>query len=306
MGLLKVIQRQQTSFGTAYSTIDPAIEDLNLHGYSIYGVSNSSATSTDLQIYLSKLKGYAQEEILESILQEAEDFCVEDKFAQSIRQWLDDAGSQWLWIQGPSSTDFSTLVCASTLGSAHEAKVATLEYFCQQEVAQSTADMAETELLLRLTYSFIYQLVKFSLTNSSNTMKKMLGGFDRLDGTIGSLREAFIILQELLTTRSEDFLIVIDGVHLLDTLTGKETGNQAYELLDILRQCNRSSVNHLSSTKVLLGTPGQTPLLENSTMFDEQLDAMRSTKGALCLRTMLSIDDFHNPGELGEPRLSRG
>jgi hypothetical protein len=199
-----------------------------------------------------------------------------------------------LWIQGPLSTEFSTLVCASILGAAHEAKVATLGYFCQQEVAQSATDMTEMELLLRLAYSVTYQLVKFSLADSSNTIKEIPGDFDRLDGTIGSLREAFIILRELLVTRSMDFLIVIDGVHLLDTLSGKEIGHQAYELLDILRQCNnKSSVNRLSSTKVLLGTRGQTPLLENLTVFNEQLDAMRSTKGALCLRTMLSAGDFH-------------
>ena len=293
MSLLKVIQQQQTTFGTVYSTIHPATEDPNLPGYSADGVSNSSAASADLQIYVSKLKDYTQEEILESILQEAEDFCVEDKFARDIRQWFDDAGSQWLWIQGPLSTEFSTLVCASILGAAHEAKVATLEYFCQQEAARSATDMTEMELLLRLTYSVIYQLVQFSLADSSNTVKEIPVGFDRLDGTIGSLQEAFIILRELLITRSMDFLIVIDGVHLLDTLSGKEIGHQAYELLDILRQCNKSSVNHLSSTKVLLGTPGQTPLLENLTVFNEQLDAMRSTKGALCLRTMLSADDFH-------------
>ena len=194
--------------------MDPATEDLNLPGYSIYGVSNSLAASTDLKNYLSKLKGYAQDDILESILQEAEDLCVEDKFAQDIRQWLGDAGSQWLWIQGPSSSNLSALVCASILGAAHEAKVATLEYFCQQEAAQSATNMAETELLLRLTYSLIYQLMKFSLADSSNSINEILGGFDRLDGTIGFLREAFIIFRELLITRSEDFLIVIDGVHL--------------------------------------------------------------------------------------------
>jgi hypothetical protein len=294
MSLLGVIQQQNTSFKTEYLIPNLAVDGSDPPGYSSNNdeALHSTGKSAALQQYLAKLESYSQEEILVCTFQDAEDFCVEDRFARDIGFWLEDLGGPWLWIQGPSSTDFSTMVCASVLGAAHKAQVPTLHYFCQQEVTQSATNITETELLLRLTCSIIYQIIKLCQFNSSGVISKLRGDFNRLDGTVMSVPEALKILRELLTSRSTDFLIIIDGVNLIDNTSGGEIGNQAYELLEILRQCNKSSVNQLSRSKVLLGTPGQTPLLEVVTEFDEQLDAMRSTKGALCLRTLLSENDF--------------
>jgi hypothetical protein len=294
MSLLGVIQQQHTSFKTEFLRPNLAVDGSDPPGYSsdTDGALHSTATPAALQRYSAKLESYSQEEIIMCTFQDAEDFCVEDRFARDISFWLEDLGAPWLWIQGPSSTDFSTMACASILRAAQEAQVPALHYFCQQEVAQSATNITETELLLRLTYSIIYQIIKFCQFNPLSVISKLRGDFNRLDGTVTSVPESLKILRELLTARSTDFLIIIDGVNLIDNTSGGEIRNQAYELLEILRQCNKSSVNQLSRSKVLLGTPGQTPLLENLTEFNEQLDAMRSTKGALCLRTMLSVNDF--------------
>jgi hypothetical protein len=294
MSLLGVIQQQNIRFKTEYLTPNLAVDGPDPPGYSSDNdeALHSTRTSAALQQFLTKLESYSQEEILVRAFQDAEEFCVEDRFARDISFWLQDLGGPWLWIQGPSSTDFSTMVCASILGAAYEAQVPTLHYFCQQEVTQSATNITETELLLRLTYSIIYQIIKFHQFNSSGFINKLRGDFNRLDGTVSSVTESLKILRDLLSARSTDFLIIIDGVNLIDNSSGGEIGNQAYELLEILRQCNKSSVNQLSRSKVLLGTPGQTPLLEIVTEVNEQLDAMRSTNGALCLRTMLSVDDF--------------
>lgn len=293
MSLLRVIQQQQSTFRLGSSTPNLGVESLDPPRYNYDSHLNRTISSADIQMCLEKLKPYAQqEEMLSHALQAADNFFVEDRFARDIRFWLEDMGEQWLWIQGPSTSEFSTLACASILGAAHEAKVFTLHYFCQQEVAQSTTSLTETELLLRLVYCIIYQCIEFSLDSPSN-LSHIVRRIDHLDGKVESLPEAFVILERLLAERSRELLIVLDGLHLIDDLRSPSTKSQAHDFLNLLRQCNKSSVNQLSKTKVILGTPGQTPLIQDSTQIEEQLDAMRTSEGGLCLRSMLSVDDFY-------------
>jgi hypothetical protein len=289
MSLLNIVHKQQTNFRMDYPALNSSVDGQEPPGYTTEQLPRSTATLGVLQNGLGKLRSCAQEDILSSILEEAETFCVEDRFARDIQFWVQDFEAGLLWVQGPLSQDFSALACASILGAAQEADIPTLQYFCRQEVAQSPTNLDETDLLVRLTYSFIYQLLKFSLDDLSSRDGLRLGNIHQLDGSAGSLAEALVILQGLLAARSQDFLIIIDGVHLIEDPSIRD---QAYVLFDTLRQCNKTSVNGLSMSKILLGTSGQTPLLENMIGVDEQLDATRSTKGALCLRTTLSAEDF--------------
>jgi hypothetical protein len=289
MSLLNAMHKQQTNFRMDYPVLNSSVDGQEPPSYTTEQVPRSPKTLEDLQHGLEKLRHYAQEDILSSILEEAENFCVEDRFARDIQFWLQDFEAQLLWVQGPLSQDYSTLACASVLGAAQEAGIPTLQFFCQQEVAQNLTNLSETELLIRLTYSIIYQLLRYSIRDLSSKGDPALGNIDHLDGSTESLPEVLAILRELLTTRSKDFLIIIDGVHLIDDPSIRD---QAYVFFDTLRQCNKTSVNGLSMSKILLGTSGQTPVLENMVGVDEQLDATRSTKGALCLRTTLSAEDF--------------
>jgi len=290
MSLLRVMHQQQSSFRMDYPALNSSFDGQEPPSYNTDHLPRSAATLEDLQHGLEKMGPYAQEDILiSSILEQAETFCVEDRFARDMQFWLQDCEARILWVQGPLSQDFSALVCAGILGAAREAKIPTLQYFCQQEVAQSLTNLNATELLVRLTYSIIYQLLEFALRDLPSKGDLAPVNINHLDGSIESLPEALVVLRELLAARSKDFLIIIDGIHLIDALSIK---NQVCVFFDTLQQCNKTPVNELSASKILLGTSGQTPLLEQLIGVDEQLDATRSTKGAICLRTTLSAEDF--------------
>jgi len=204
--------------------------------------------------------------------------------------------SQRLWIHGPAyvaSPSTVSLAAASIVLMSEQNKISMIAYRIHIVDLENleTADQAmealpvavdpdssvEMERLIMMVYSLIRQMVWLLPDNIDTESDLSFERFYSLDGTIKSLPEAFNLFEDLLDLMPSLFLIIIDGIQLVDgdryDIEGLGSSGVFDSFLEILWNGEQKKM-----LKVLLTSDGlcSTLLCEDNIRLDEVIEVVGS------------------------------
>lgn len=211
-----------------------------------------------------------------------------------IQKWIKVPASDFLWIEGPTSTSseerlsFAAMcVCDLVLSAGIPCISFFARYIPKSQLTGAASGMSSREAaLIDLLYSLACQLVRLLPSEFEG-----YEGFDEqsllaLDGSIDSASAALSLIEALLNHAPPTVIVVIDKIHLADS---PATRPHLTSLISTLR-------NHGTEViiKALFTTAGACGVLAKSTKLSERVDAGRmvQAKPSQPLKGWSSLNDL--------------
>lgn len=189
-----------------------------------------------------------------------------------LQDWMSASGSRTMWLYGPANARIPSEISSTSayvVSMMESMKVPIIAHRCQPQESEPMA-------LISLVYSLILQLVW--LLPDTFSSDKSFGGsrFAVLDGSINSLKDALLLMEDLLAQAPRILVCVLDGIQIIEN--GKEnacgTGMFLDLFLEILKETKDAKL-----LKILLKTDGFCHRLDHRLDAGENVDATRVADG---------------------------
>ncbi|KAE9379869.1 hypothetical protein N431DRAFT_448705 [Stipitochalara longipes BDJ] len=180
-----------------------------------------------------------------------------------IEEWWNYSHSNAIWIQEAPDAETPSSLATDIVALAQTAGLPVVSCFCERQFDSQFTELTQLDLLIRLTYSLIYQLVGTFEVEFASNLAFQTERFSRLDRDPSTIPMALKLIQDLIAVKSGRLLIVLDGMQLFDGFNG-QSGEKSYlsDLFHILSSSDSSQGNcEPAILKTLFTTPGQALIL---------------------------------------------
>ncbi len=190
-----------------------------------------------------------------------------------LQEWLSASESRILWIYGPPNpnkpSDLSS-TSAFIVTVITRAKLPLVAHQCQNSGSEIGA-------LISMIYSVIIQLIWLLPDNFATDIDLSSDRFIMLDRSIGTLPDALLLMEDLLTLVPRLLVVVLDGFQLCEDARDDEQGTGLFLnfFLAILKNGKEGRV-----LKVLFTTDGVCHNLWKKLDAQEQIDVMNEAGGS--------------------------
>lgn len=178
-----------------------------------------------------------------------------------LEEWWRSSHSDSLWIQESPYTETPSPLAIETISLAETAGLPIIGCFCERQFDPSFVELAHTELLIRLVYSLVYQLVHTFEEQFSSTLDLSKERFSRLDRDPSTIPLALELVEDLLSLKSGRLIIVIDGIQIFDDAAPSLQHHLSHLLRILQGSCQQDHRVDELALKTLYTTPGQALIL---------------------------------------------
>ncbi|KAH8602957.1 hypothetical protein B0O99DRAFT_679938 [Bisporella sp. PMI_857] len=207
----KLLQKLEELFDRHFST-----QTANFHPLpSVEQALPSSTSSSVLKDIALHLEAQHQIPLLKDSQHPIVGIEAEFEIIMRIQSWLQSDISSTLLIQSGQSDFEKQSLAADMVSLASEAGVPFVAYFCQR-VDLKGQTPGRHEILVDLVYSLIYQLCKYSDSANKISTDLSIPDVSILDSSLNSLPEALEVLDKLFSLQNGCWLVVLDGMDILD------------------------------------------------------------------------------------------
>ncbi|KAK8102067.1 hypothetical protein PG984_015213 [Apiospora sp. TS-2023a] len=242
--------------------------------------SDNWVSRTDLRrqadLLLAKFTDDGRQD-LKNILRGITSPMIPQELSTRIQSWIQNKGSQLLWIEGPVVTDSGSGLSLTALRIYEitmQTEIPCVSFFCKRKYSFKLANSTTSgATLLALLYTVIDQLINLLPPTFESTYKLDLDNLDT-EGkeTNAAASSALEVIEQLLPHAPPTATFILDGLELVNKATDIPHLTRLIELL-------KGAGGDDKVFKVLLTTNGNSRALVKATHWKERVDGSRFAQG---------------------------
>ncbi|KAI1439530.1 purine and uridine phosphorylase [Annulohypoxylon stygium] len=237
---------------------------------------NNHYYATELQSLISEINttSSSSQPALHSNTQLA-DIYVSGQVLIRLRRWWSNPNSELLWIQEHIGPDIISSISKGILALTQKANlpVAAWQYI---HASAPGGDVSNYTTLSPMMLSLIQQIIQSLPSEFESSIDFGPERFRKLDGSHESVEHATRLLKDLLQLVDQPFIIVIEGLQMIEREKDQYVQSGLRGLLKLLQHPHEDHASRGMPIKTLLITPGQTRLLINEVQLANRCEAPQS------------------------------
>jgi hypothetical protein len=181
-----------------------------------------------------------------------------------LDQWWNSSHSDAFWIQESPDAETPSTLATELVALAHTAGFPVVACFCDRRFDIRLSELTQIDLIIRLVYAFVYQLVHSFKVDFSIVLDFSKERFSRLNRDPSTILVALKLAEDLISVKSSRLLLVIDGIQVFDDVSEEPVRSLLSDFFRILQTPSQEHSNQKPAVlKTLFTTSGQNLLLEN-------------------------------------------